>query len=236
MNVYNIDLINTVFWLFCGYSLYTALVTFFRADNWGHLVFQNLQKPLLVSLYFILPCVALYVLRRTYGYLDPTIFWTISLTILGLSFFLMLYILAVPEWPVGRFTQIHKVPLFFIRFLLSVNFAMSLLVTVVSCYILFRVPEAVREQHGPEVTKLQTQAAAADQDQRQRLGQIRTIQQESTAKILKEGMDLIKAAGTVLTTLATAFGSYKALHRGSSKKSKSDEAATPRPRGRSRRR
>lgn len=228
MDSYCINVISAIFWLFCGYSLYTALVTFFRVDNWGLVVFQNLRKPLLISLYFILPCAALFALRRTFDYLPETIFWLAWFGIVGLSFFLMLYILTVPDWPIGRLTQIHKVPLFFIRFLLSVNFALSLLVTVMALYILFRVPSQVKATHGTDLIALKTQAAKADDEQKQKLEQIRAIRQGSTAKILNEGIDLLKSAVTCATTIGTAFASYKLLSKGESRRTKHGESARSR--------
>jgi hypothetical protein len=125
----------------------------------------------------------------------------------------MLYILAVPDWPVGRFTQIHKVPLSLIRFLLSVNFAVTLLVTVMCCYVLIRVPNQVRKNHGPEIVKLETHAEEAKEDQRQTQNQIKTIREETTAKILKEGMDLLKTAITLAGTMATVYTSFKVLQK-----------------------
>src|ERR1035437_8687232 len=129
MPLVQLDLIWTIFAVFCGYSLYTSFVSFMWEDK-GRSVFQNLRIPVVVFLYFLVPCVALFLLNLAYAGVRQ-LAWTFVLAtgfVLSVSFVVMLYILTVPDWPVGKFLQIHKVPVSLIRALVSVNAVGSLLI------------------------------------------------------------------------------------------------------------
>ena len=104
-------------------------------------------------------------------------------------------------------------PLFLVRCLLSVNFSVSLLIAVMCGYILVRVPTEVMAKHGPEISRLENHAIDAKQNELETLAQIKAIRQESTAKILKEGLDLLKTAIGLAATIVTTYTSYKMLHK-----------------------
>src|SRR5258708_21944105 len=58
----------------------------------------------------------------------------------------MLYILTVPDWPIGKFLQIDIVPVTLIRTLVSVNFAGSLLIAIMCGIVIVQTPRAIQGQ------------------------------------------------------------------------------------------
>jgi hypothetical protein len=175
MNGTKLDLLWTIFGVFCAHSFYTALVTFIRHDDKGSEVFKNLRIPLIVAIYFLTPCIAMYLTYEAFGEVRNWIFWAITFLVMPLSFFIMLYILVMPEWPVGMFLQIYRVPVKIIRYLISINFAACVLIIALCTLILIKVPQAIKEEQGGRATNLQADVEKVEMDQRVRREEIKII-------------------------------------------------------------
>lgn len=224
MNEIKLNLMWTIFWLFCAYSLYTLLVTFIRHDNKGTEIFKNLRIPPVLALYFLVPCVALYLTYKTFGEIGGRLFWILTLFILLTSYFLMLYILVMPEWPVGKFLQIYRVPLKAIRILLSFNFAACLLIIGLCSFVLHKVPHEL-EDHSATLAQLHSKADQSERDQKESQERIRAVQETATTNVLKDSIGLLTALVSCGTAFMT-FLSHKALsHNGSDSKSPGDAKA-----------
>lgn len=207
------DLIRMLFLLFCGCSLYTALVTFLRHDNKGNEVFKNLRVPVIVAMYFLIPCVALYLVHKAFGDVRTELFWGISSLLLIISFFIMLYILTMPEWPVGMFLQMHRVPLKIIRYLLSINSAICVLIIGLCSFLVIKVPQAIEEKHGNAFTELQADVEKLELDQRTRRVAIKTIKEEATTDLLVQHINLVTSSIAFGTVFLTCTVSVLALNR-----------------------
>ncbi|HKC64986.1 MAG TPA: hypothetical protein VKB86_15195 [Pyrinomonadaceae bacterium] len=213
MNDIKLDLMWTIFWVFCGHSFYTALVTFIRHDDKGSEVFKNLRIPLIVAIYFLTPCIAMYLVYEAFGEVRNWIFWGITLFVMPLSFFIMLYILVMPEWPVGKFLQIYRVPVKVIRYLLSINFAACVLIIALCILVLIKVPQAIKEEHGEKVTNLQADVDNAERDQNVRREEIKIIREEATTSVLKDYITLLAAVFGLVSGTLTFVVSNRNLNR-----------------------
>src|SRR5581483_1122164 len=128
------DFLRTVFLVYCIYAVYCCLVIFSHRPNNPANIFRTLHIPVIVFLYFLVPCVALYLAYRAFWNIHSTIFWVATAIVFPLSFFIMLYFLTDPQWPVGAFLQLEKIPNNLMLILLSANLAGS--VVIVGCSVL----------------------------------------------------------------------------------------------------
>jgi len=220
-----LDLIWTIFWVFCSYSLYTPIVAFMWEEK-GQRVFQNLRIPVVVFLYFLVPCVALFLLNTAFSGIQQ-LRWEFAIAtgfVLSLSFFLMLYILTVPDWPVGKFLQIDKVPVSVIRTLLSVNFAGSLLIAIACSVIIIKEPQAIQQQGKEQVfQELKAHRLQLDKEKSRSSEAISEILNEARTKVFD---DYIKSAQGVLTLFTSVVALLVSLRTlGSKKKGGREEEA-----------
>ena len=218
-----LDLVWTMFVLFCGYSIYTSFVSFMW-DEKGRRVFQNLRVPVIVFIYFLVPCVALFLLITAFGGIRQ-LTWTFmlaSLFVLGLSFVVMLYILTVPDWPVGRFLQIDRVPVNVIRVLVSVNFAASLLIAVLCATIIAQAPGAIRQEgQAPKVQQLEAQNQALDAQKNESSESISEIRAAAIRTVIDDNVKTAKGVLAVAASALSLVGSLRALGDKNKKKRRS---------------
>jgi hypothetical protein len=219
-----LDLAWTIFFVFCGYSVYTSLVSFMW-DEKGRRVFQNLRIPLFVFIYFVVPCVALFLVNRAFGGVQQ-LSWPFVLAtgfILSISFVVMLYILTVPDWPMGKFLQIDRVPVSFIRTLLSVNFAGSLLIALICTIIIVQTPRAIQGQ-GQEVKvkELEALSQRLDLEKSQSTDSLSGIKAGAIRKVIDENVKTIQGFVGMCTSGLALVGSLRAL--GGKKKGAKGEA------------
>jgi hypothetical protein len=220
-----LDLIWTIFAVFCGYSLYTSFVSFMWEDK-GRSVFQNLRIPVVVFLYFTVPCVALFLLNLAYAGVRQLAwpFVVATVFILSISFVVMLYILTVPDWPVGKFLQIHKLPVSLIRTLLSINAGASMLIVIVCSIMIAQAPLAIGRQ-GPGATEKLNTLEAHQQELELQKGKstvaISDIRRRANEQIID---DIAKSAGSIVTLLTGLLAFWTAKLGLSAKK---NETQTP---------
>jgi hypothetical protein len=220
-----LDLIWTIFVVFCGYALYTSLVSFMWEDK-GRTVFQNLRIPVVVFLYFLVPCVALFLLNLAYGGVRQ-LAWTFVLAtgfVLSISFVVMLYILTVPDWPVGKFLQIHKLPVSLIRTLVSVNAGGSLLIAIICGVMIVQAPRAIERQGQAAIEKLNNLEARnqqLDQQKSKSTVAISDIRLRANEQVID---DIAKSAVSIVTLL-TGVLTFLTARLGLSAKKKEGQAA-----------
>ena len=203
---YKLDLMWTIFWLYCGYQLYTSLVVFLRHDNIGKQLFQNLQLPIVVAIYFFIPCVALYLTYKTFGEFSNVIFWIALIIIFVPSFFLVFYITTMPEWPIGKFLQIQKVSLQIARRIMSLNFATSLLITIICAIVLINQPNKANNNGSSQIENLKDDIGKIEIDKKSKEKEIQEIKKEKIYNTLNSAMGLM----STIFGLSSAFLTYKA--------------------------
>ena len=214
-----LDLTWTIFVVFSFYSLYTSLVSFMWEEK-GRRVFQNLTVPLVVFIYFLVPCLALFLLNRAFAGVHEVswIFATAAGCILGLSFVVMLYILTVPDWPIGKFLQIDKVPVGLIRALVSVNFAASVLIAIVCGIIIVQAPGAIQVQgQGAAVQELEARSQQLDREKTRSVESISGIRAAAIRKVIDEN---VKTAQGVVAVFSSIVGLVVSLRTLGGKKKK----------------
>lgn len=218
-----LDLTWTVFVVFCGYSLYTSFVSFTWKEK-GRRVFQNLRIPVVVFIYFLVPCVALFLVNVAHGGVRQ-LAWTFVLStgfVLSISFVVMLYILTVPDWPVGKFLQIDKVPVSLIRALVSVNAVGSLLIAAMCGIIIVQAPRAIQRQgQGAIVNELEARNQHLDQEKSKSTGSISGIRAAAIRKVIDDNVKTAQAIVGLCSTAVLLLGSLRAL--GGKKKSSQEE-------------
>lgn len=209
-----LDLVWTVFVIFCGYSLYTPFVSFMWAEK-GQRVFQNLKKvPIIVFVYFLVPCVALFLLNKAYsGVQQPALTFVLaSAFILGISFVVMLYILTVPTWPIGKFLQIDRLPVSLIRTLVSINAGGSLLVAIVCGIIIVQTPRALQRQGQQDtVTRLEAQNQQLEREKAKSTGSISGIRADAIRKVIDDDVKSAQGIVGLFGSVVTVWGSVLVL-------------------------
>jgi hypothetical protein len=214
-----LDLTWTIFVVFCFYSLYTSLVSFMWEEK-GRRVFQNLKVPLVVFIYFFVPCVALFLLNKAFSGVHQ-LAWTFVFAtgfILSLSFVVMLYILTVPDWPIGKFLQIDIVPVTLIRTLVSVNFAGSLLIAIMCGIVIVQTPRAIQGQgQRAVVQELEARNQQLDQEKIKSIGSISGIRAAAIRKVIDEN---VKTAQGVVAACSSVLGLVVSLRALGGKKKK----------------
>jgi hypothetical protein len=207
------EFMRTVFLVYCIYALYCCLVVFNRPDNPGE-IFRSFRIPVVVFIYFLVPCLALYLVYKAFWGIHAGTFWSGVGLVFPLSFFIMLYFLTDPNWPVGAFLQLQKLPVQLMLILLSLNLAISVVFASASAYALHARPvtikTGVRAQEFRSVTesleKLQGEERAHET-------QLRAIQSEATTTVFSKYGDLLKVLFPLITALVTFLTSMLALHK-----------------------
>ena len=223
-----LDLIWTIFWVFCGYSVYTSFVSFMWEAK-GKRVFRNLTIPLVVFVYFLVPCIALYLLNTAFSDVNQFA-WKFVIPfsfILSLSFVVMLYILTVPDWPVGKFLQIGKVPVSAIRFLVSVNFSGSLLIAIVCGIIVVQAPRNIQQQgQGMVVQELEARGRQLDEEKSRSNETISEIHAVAIRSVID---DIVTTAQGVITLGVSLVGLFVSIRALGGKKNSEEKQGESKP-------
>jgi hypothetical protein len=224
-----LDLAWTIFFVFCGYSLYTSFVSFMWEEK-SRRVFQNLRIPLVVFIYFLVPCVALFLVNAAFGGVRQ-LSWPFVLApgfILSISFVVMFYILTVPDWPMGKFLQIDRVPVSFIRALVSVNFAGSLLISIMCGFIIVQTPRAIQVQgQDVKVKELEATSQQLERQKSESTGSLSGIRAVAIRKVLDDNVKTIQGFATLGSTVLAMVVSLRTL--GGKKNSKEEGKAARKP-------
>ena len=80
-----LNFMAVVFILYVVYALYACIAVFLRPDDRGA-IFKGLRVPILVMIYFLLPCAALYFLYRAFATTYPIVFWPVAVLLGGTSY------------------------------------------------------------------------------------------------------------------------------------------------------
>jgi len=210
---FQVDLMHSLFIVYCLYALYSSVVVFIRPGERGA-IFQGLRIPVVVFIYFLVPCVALYFLYKAFWLVHPPLFWTAFVLVVPLSFFIILYFVTSPDWPVGRVLAVDKVSPDVIRVLLSLNFALCLLVAfagIVTCYAL---PRAINEStRAAEYSKATKDLKDLGSEATQKETQVQSIKREAVSSVFKEWGEIVKTTLTFVTTVLTFVLSMIALKK-----------------------
>lgn len=127
-----IDLILLLFIVYIVYALYCSLAVFYRPGDRGE-IFSSLRIPLVVFIYFLTPCGALYLAYQAFWLVWPELFWVFVLLVLPLSLFIIIYFSTDPQWPIGKALGINfeRLSRGTMQTLLSLNFAISVMVILI---------------------------------------------------------------------------------------------------------
>jgi hypothetical protein len=152
-----------------------------------------------VFLYFLVPCGALYFIYWAFWPVQPPLFWS-SLVLVGpLSFFIILYSVTSPDWPIGKLLMVSKMPTDVMRVLLSLNFALCLLAGIVGAVTAYALPGKIKQ--GPHAAEFHdaTQSLEKLRDEAiQKQTQVQAIKREAVSSVLKEWNDVAKIVLTFL--------------------------------------
>jgi hypothetical protein len=197
------DLLRTGFVIYCVYAIYSSLVVFFRPNNPG-VVFGSLRIPILVFLYFLAPCVSLYLHYRAFWNTHAGTFWVGLTLVFPLSFFIMLYFLSSPDWPVGAVLQLQKMPSSVVIVLLSLNMAVSVVVAGGSAITLYLRPAAIESSARAQEYKNATDNIAKLQnEEKAQQAQVEGIKREATSAVFQNWSDILKVFISLLTAVVT---------------------------------
>ena len=208
------DILLSLFILYCLYALYACFVSFYRPGDPGE-IFSRLRIPPLIFFYFLLPCVALFVLHRAFWHLKPGCFWGGAAFIVPISFFIIVYFVTSPDWPIGRVLAVHMVPRGAMRFLLSLNFTVCLLVVIICAITLVRLPS--RLNRSPDAKTYDAaikELDKAEEEQEIRRAEVNEIRSRTISEILKEFTGLLGSLVAILSAIASFLVSWKALGGG----------------------
>ena len=207
------EFMRTAFVIYCIYALNCCLVVFKRPNNPGE-IFGSFRIPVVVFVYFLVPCVALYLVYKAFWGIHAGTFWSGVGLVFPLSFFIMLYFLQDPNWPVGSFLQLQRLPVQLMVVLLSINLAISVVFGCAGAYAL-RARTATIEA-GPRAREFRSATEnleKAQGEERTHETQLRAIQGEATATIFSKYGELLKVLLPLITALVTFLTSMLALRK-----------------------
>jgi len=207
------DFMRTAFVIYCIYALDCCLVVFKRPNNPGE-IFGSFRIPVVIFIYFLVPCVVLYFVYKAFWGIHAATFWFGVGLVFPVSFFIMLYFLQDPNWPVGSFLQLQKLPVQLMLVLLSLNLAISVVFGCASAYALYSRPAAIAA--GPraqEFLSATENLEKAQGEERVHETQVRAIQSEATTTLSSRYGELLKVLLPLLTAIVTFLTSMLALRK-----------------------
>jgi len=207
------EFMRTVFVIYCIYALNCCLVVFKRPNNPGE-IFGSFRIPVVVFIYFLVPCLALYLIYKAFWGIHAGTFWSGVGLVFPLSFFIMLYFLQDPNWPVGSFLQLQRLPVQLMLILLSLNLAISVVFAGASAYALHARPAAI--QAGPRAQQFRSvteNLEKAQGEEREHETQLRAIQSEATTTVFSKYGELLKVLLPLITAFVTFLTSMFALRK-----------------------
>jgi len=207
------DFMRTAFVIYCIYALDCCLVVFKRPNNPGE-IFGSFRIPVVIFIYFLVPCVVLYFVYKAFWGIHAATFWFGVGLVFPVSFFIMLYFLQDPNWPVGSFLQLQKLPVQLMLVLLSLNLAISVVFGCASAYALYSRPAAIAA--GPraqEFLSATENLEKAQGEERVHETQVRAIQSEATTTLFSRYGELLKVLLPLLTAIVTFLTSMLALRK-----------------------
>ena len=141
-----LNFMAVVFILYVVYALYACIAVFLRPDDRGA-IFKGLRGvPILVLIYFLTPCAALYFLYGAFATAYPVVFWPVAVLLGGTSYLILLYFVTSPEWPIGRLLGLEKIKPAIIQAALVANFAFAFLVLAASSVTLYLLVPAINTE------------------------------------------------------------------------------------------
>ena len=209
-----VDLMHALFLLYCAFAVYSSVVVFIRPGEVGAAIFRDLRIPVVVFVYFLIPCVALYFIYRAFWSTHPPLFWSSFVLVGPLSFFIILYFVTSPEWPIGKLLLINRMPADVMRVLLSLNFALCLLAATAGAVTAYALPGKIKQ--GPRAGEFHqaTQSLEKlDNEAAQKETQVQSIKREAVSSVFKEWGDIVKVALTFITTVLSFVVSMLALKK-----------------------
>jgi len=198
------ELMRTLFLIYCIYAFYSCLVVFYRPGDRGA-IFRSLRIPVVVFIYFLIPCVALYLVYRAFWGIHMGLFWAGVVGVLPLSFCIILYFVTSSEWPVGKVLQLDKVSVPVMLVLLSLNLASSVVVAGVGAVTLGARP------HTMEIDDATKTLQKLQGEEKQQQTQLQGLQREATMTVFKKSGDLLNVLLPLITAVITFLTSMLTL-------------------------
>jgi hypothetical protein len=207
------ELLRTLFYIYCIYAIYCSLVVFNRPNNPGE-IFRSLRIPVVVFVYFLFPCVALYYSYNAYWDIHSGAFWTCVGLVGPLGYFIMLYFLTDPSWPVGTFLHLEKLSTPIVIVLLSLNLAFSVVVAGTSATVFYTRPSAIQQSGKEPQFETASKGLASLQNQEQvHQEQLQGIKREATTTLVEKYGPLFTVLIPLITALVTFATSMITLKR-----------------------
>ncbi len=214
MNTFE-EFMRTAFFVYCIYAGYSCLVIFNRPNNPSENdKLKGFRIPVIVVVYFLLPCAALYLLYKAFWQIHSTVFWTGTGSVFVLSFFIMLYFLTDEEWPVGKFLQMHKLSTNLILVILSLNLALSVVSIGVS--LVASQAQAAVLTSTTSGEKAQQSLDQLRQEENAKQAQVRNIQSEATAAAFTSTSNVVTLLTGIVTFATSMVGLMASRRKGKS--------------------
>jgi predicted PurR-regulated permease PerM len=207
------EFMRTAFFVYCIYAVYSCLVIFNRPNNPSENdKLKGFRIPVIVLVYFLLPCAALYLLYKAFWQIHSTVFWTGTGSVFVLSFFIMLYFLTDEEWPVGKFLQMHKLPTSIVFVVLSLNLAIS--VVSIGASLVARHAQTTVLASTASGEKAQQSLDQLRQEESAKQAQVRSIQSQATAAAFTTSGSIVTLLTGIVTFATSMVGLMVALRKG----------------------
>jgi hypothetical protein len=207
------NFLRSAFVIYCIYALDCCLVVFKRPNNPGE-IFGRFRIPVIVFIYFLVPCVVLYLVYKAFWGIHVGTFWWAVGLVFPVSFFIMLYFLQDPQWPVGSFLHLEKLPVQLVIVLLSINIAVSVVFGCASAYALYSRPAAIAA--GPRAQEFRTATEnleKAQGEERAQETQVRAIQRQATTALFSKYGEWLKVVLPLITAFVTFLTSMLTLRK-----------------------
>jgi hypothetical protein len=208
-----LNLMAVIYVLYVAYALYASVAVFFRPDDRGQL-FRGLKVPIIVLMYFLLPCFALYVLYRAFATTYPAIFWPVSIFLGGTSYLILLYFVTSSDWPVGRLLGLEKIKPTIIRTALVINFALASIVLATSSITLFLLVPAIEiASQQPAYERTITEAQRLETTGQANMQRKTKIEKDAISDIWTSGFGMLEKLFGAVSALFASIVGYLALRK-----------------------
>lgn len=202
-----------IYGLYVIYALYASVAVFLRPDDRGQ-VFQGLRVPIVVLIYFLLPCFSLYFLYRAFATAYPAIFWPVFVLLGGTSYLIVLYFVTSPDWPIGRALGLEKIKPAIVRTALVVNFAFASIVLAASGITVHLLEPAIEQtSQTKDYEKTITKAQQINTDSQENAERKSKIEQKAISEIWTSRFGMLEKLFSAITALIGVFSGILLLRK-----------------------
>jgi hypothetical protein len=218
-------ILSFVYGLYVVYALYASVTVFFRPDDRGQ-SFRGLRVPIVVLIYFLLPCFALFALYRAFAETYPVIFYTGAVCLGAIYYLILLYFVTSPDWPVGRILGLEKIKPGIIRVALVLNFALASIVLAGSSVTLYLlVPAIERFSQQPVYEKTISEAKKLETAGQAELLRKSEIEKGAIYEIWTSGFGMLEKLFGAIGGVFGCLAGYLALRQSKTERKRSHRSA-----------